>query len=565
MIIKPFYFHFFQKKKTPVLCIRRGFSFMILLFLCTIALGQESFLSMNRDIMNRYDLQINRVGSDFHTDIKPYRYSELKSITNLDSIDNSFYWRYNPEKRRPWIMRKMRVEHLIRAKTEDFQINIDPVVNFELTQSGPTKENGFVNTRGFMIQGSIGKNVSFATSFFENQATFVSYIDAFIAQRRVIPGQGVPKNFKGSIESYDYGIATGYFSYTPVKQINIQFGNEKNFFGEGYRSLLLSDNAFPYPFFKITTSFWKIKYINLYTTMTDLSSPKNAWNVDDFHRKYISIHYLSYNVLKRVTVGFFEAIVVRPKDSTEYRGFNWNYINPIIYARTDEFNPHSSDNSLIGMNLKFKFSSRLIFYGQFIIDEINLKESILGNQYYGNRQGYQLGFKYLNAFSIKNLNWRCEYNYVRPFTYSHSNPLQSYTHYSQELAHPIGANFWEALSFINYRFKSWIFEGRISTLEYGADVYNSTTKKFDNTGKNIFRATESERKSNYGYKVGGGTKTTIGYTSLRVQYVINIKSNLVIEGGLTLRDFSNSLSVNSKSAIIHFGLRTSIQNFYYDF
>ena len=39
-------------------------------------------------------------------------------------------------------------------------------------------------------------------------------------------------------------------SYTPNKVLNIQFGHGKNFIGDGYRSLFLSDVSSPYPFLK---------------------------------------------------------------------------------------------------------------------------------------------------------------------------------------------------------------------------------------------------------------------------------------------------------------------------
>ncbi len=34
------------------------------------------------------------------------------------------------------------------------------------------------------------------------------------------------------------------------KYINFTLGRGKNFFGEGYRSFFLSDNAYSYPYFK---------------------------------------------------------------------------------------------------------------------------------------------------------------------------------------------------------------------------------------------------------------------------------------------------------------------------
>ena len=84
----------------------------------------------------------------------------------------------------------------------------------------------------------------------------------------VVPGRGRAKNFKE--DGFDYPVAEAYLSYTPNKFFNFQFGNGKNFIGDGYRSFFLSDVASPYPFLKISTSFWKIKYTNLWMWMDDV-------------------------------------------------------------------------------------------------------------------------------------------------------------------------------------------------------------------------------------------------------------------------------------------------------
>lgn len=303
----------------------------------------------------------------------------------------------------------------------------------------------------------------------------------------------------------------------------------------------------------------------MYTTMTDYNYPKNAWNFDDFHRKYLSIRYLSYTFKKRLTIGLFESVITHPHDSASGMGFRWNNINPIILARKDEFHPRADDNTLLGLNLKLKFSGSLIFYGQLIEDDININEALKKSGYYGNKVGYQIGFKYLEAFNQPDLIWQCEYNHVRPFTYSHYNVLQSYTHYGQELAHPAGANFYEAVTFINYRSNHFIVEARASTMMYGNDEYIASLKKYNNNGKNVFKDIDEGRNADYDYKVGYGDKTMVSYVGMNVALVINPKTNLLLEGGAMVRTYNETVNSAVKSLILHLGLRTSLYNFYYDF
>lgn len=59
-------------------------------------------------------------------------------------------------------------------------------------------------------------------------------------------------------------MASGYVSYSSNKHFNFQVGHGKHFVGDGYRSLLLSDNALNYPYARITSTFGKLQYTNLY-------------------------------------------------------------------------------------------------------------------------------------------------------------------------------------------------------------------------------------------------------------------------------------------------------------
>ena len=64
-----------------------------------------------------------------------------------------------------------------------------------------------------------------------------------------------------------YAFALGA-SWTPARWVNVQFGNGKQFVGNGYRSVLLSDNAFNYPYLKFS-----------------FLSHNNRWQYTTFHAK----------------------------------------------------------------------------------------------------------------------------------------------------------------------------------------------------------------------------------------------------------------------------------------
>src|SRR5690606_20878453 len=96
-----------------------------------------------------------------------------------------------------WLRRKLFHEHLINLSGNNYQIAIDPVVNFQggaLNNPNPSGI-GYMNTRGFIIGGRLGKKVTFTSSYLENQAVFPQYISDFVEYSQVVPGQGHARDF----------------------------------------------------------------------------------------------------------------------------------------------------------------------------------------------------------------------------------------------------------------------------------------------------------------------------------------------------------------------------------
>ena len=492
----------------------------------------------------------------FHTAVKPWLVPEISKIINIDSLKNQYCIKSNYHRKFcNAVWNKTFNENLIKLNKEGFQMTIDPVMNFELGKDIQINDGSskYVNTRGILAEGTIGKDFSFSTTFYENQATFINYLDSNIRSTRVVPGQGMARAFKKN--GFDYAWSSAYISYTPSKYFNMQFGHGKNFIGDGYRSLLLSDNAFNYPCLKISTNVWRFKYINLYGEFQDLKSP-HSYDLG-FRKKYGTFHYLSFAVSKRINIGIFESVIWKAADSTGFRGFDINYLNPVIFYRPVEFSLGSPDNALMGLNISTKIGKSYVAYGQLLLDEFKLHEFTSGKGWWGNKQAFQLGIKAFDLFSVKNLYLQTEYNFVRPYTYSSRSSLQNYGHYNQPLAHPLGANFWESVNFLKYNYKRLFAELKFNYAIYGADIANI------NFGKDIFQSYETHPKEYENY-TGQGLKTTLMYKDFRISYLVNPATNLNISLGISDRTEISSLA-SKHSTFIYFGIRTSLHNFYYDF
>jgi hypothetical protein len=528
---------------------------MIGLFCWNPAEAQHYYLPLSNEVNLRYDAGLHRVGEEFHTSIKPYISDEVRKTQPLDSFPS---WQM-PDKKfyRTQVGRKLFSEHLLRVDHEDYFLYADPNIEFNGGQSMETGGdiNTIINSRGVSLGARFGKGFSFQSSFVESQATFSSYIDSAVRETFVVPGGSRVKNFN---QKFDYGTASGTISYSLKKYFSFQFGHDKNFIGDGYRSLLLSDNTYNYPFLKLNANFWKVKYMVLYAMFQD--GPYITINDESYRRKYGTFHYLDINIGKRLTFGIMEAVIWK-YDST--RAFDINYLNPVIFLRPVEFSVGSPDNSLIGFNLRYKISSSISIYGQLMLDEFKKKEVFDGNGWWANKQGIQGGIKSFNLLGVKNLHVSTEFNYVRPFTYQHRSSRTAYAHYNQPLAHPLGANFWESVSTLNYAFKRWHLLMRGSYARVGYDIDSIGQPR--NYGNNVLLSYDSRPPgTDYGNDILQGLDTKVINAEFRVWYLLNPASNLSIEAGIRARQAENE-NGNLNTLFLHFGIRTLIGNRYFDF
>ena len=504
------------------------------------------------------------------TSIKPLMEIEIDTIFDGIYDSETYFLESGFNRKLPLnIWNKIFNNHLINVKKENYYLIVDPLINFSLAKEIHLEKNIWNNTRGFFVQGKIEEKFWFSFGFYENQAAFIPYLDSIIFRKRIIPGQGMYKTYKEFY--YDYAYSFGHISYSPSKYFNFQLGHGKNFWGDGYRSLILSDAAFNYPYFRITTKIWHLKYTNLYAEFQDINH-RNSYT-DGWQKKYGAFHYLSWNITKRLELSLFEAIIWQGRDSLNNRGFDINYLNPVIFLRPVEFSLGSPDNALMGINLRYTLVNNTALYGQVVIDEFTFAEVKAQNGYWGNKQAFQLGLKswipivYSNnnknnsstfqPFNLSTLYIQSEFNYVRPYMYTHRITIQNYGHYNQSLAHPLGANFMEWVNIVRYNYKRFFVEAKYSLAWYGEDFDGA------NYGRNIY-LDYNTRLKDYDNYVTQGDKTTLSHTNINISWLVNPSHNLHVSFGVS-DVLQKTKTFNVHNTLIFLGLKTSIRNIYYDF
>jgi len=410
---------------------------------------------------------------------------------------------------------------------------------------------------GFSLGYKGDRKWSFLLEYEKFKGKQSTFINNYLDEYHVFPGRGeITINGNSySFKEFNYRIA-----YNISKHFDVELGQSKHFIGSGYRSLLLSDNSSNYPFLRVTTTFWKVKYTNLYTTFSDI------WDFPSQKKKHATFHYLDIQLLENLSFGIFESVLWQSKVDEYNNGYELAYLNPIIFYRPVEFSMGSNKgNALMGANLNFSFKQYKL-YGQILLDDLNIsrqkdRDKNYSGGFFQNKFAYQIGLKVNQPLNIKDFFVLAEYNQVQPYTYAHKIPMQNYTNMNQALAHPLGANFKEMISILSYDYKKWNLELKWNHAIYGED---STGTHF---GKNIFlsdlEAQNEGQQYSYGNFNGQGVKTIQDYVTATISRQIK-ESSIYLYGQLTSRQISSDLQdVNHLYFLV--GIKTNMHNSYLDF
>lgn len=463
-----------------------------------------------------------------------------------------------------WFGRKLFNEDLVELNHTDYQsgwarkflLNISPLFNFQagIDKADTSGEKLYINSRGLLLKGNINDKVMFESVFLENQAVLPQYQDDFATATLVIPGSGRWKKFKTN--GYDYAMASGYILYKPCRFFSLQLGHGKHKIGNGYRSLLLSDNSFTYPYARFTNTWWKgkIQYTNIYAVLMNLTGgdvPVPPGTERVFQKKAAAFHHLSFNFNKYFSVSLFQSLIWNTADSTNRMNIELPYFNPVIFSNAALYGMADNRNIMTGIDISIRPFKSLMIYGQLVADEL------AGGTAIGNKTGWQAGIKYFDAFTLKNLYLQVEYNTVRPFTYSATDNGQAYTHYNQALAHPSGANFKEAVGIMAYRYKRFFINGKMNLISQGLNLGN-------NYGQDVFTSDFNPALNAQSQNQGIASGTTL--LDGCIGFLFNSKTNMNICAGMLMRTQKIESAPDPRDTkYFYIAFRTSLYNTYWDF
>lgn len=539
--------------------------------------AQSTNATLNEDYyhwIDRYEIKSGKIVPEIFTSVKPYKrdaiirymdtlatndviFSSRSDQFNLEFLRNDS-WEWSRAEtntsRKPFLKSLYKKKSdLVYVDIPEFDLHVNPVLYLSAGSDNRRDEIITNNTRGIEIRGMVDRKVGFYTFVGENQSVLPLYVQEEVNRNKAIPHEGFWKTFKDN--GVDYFQARAYIDFNISKHIYMQVGNDRTFTGNGYRSFIFSDYAPPNWFLRANVKVWKLNYrYQLNRMAADARTSGNQ----RYPEKFMVHHHASFNIGKKLNIGVFESVVFSPKDSLNDNTFDLSYLNPVIFYRAIEQQFGSSDNALLGLDVKWNAFKGVSFYGQLVLDEFLLDEVTSGEGWWANKYAAQVGAKYIDALGVSNLDLQAEFNITRPYTFSHYSQYGSYSNYRQPMGHGLGANFTEWVGIVRYQpIPRLNLIAKLFYADIGRDDVN------ENWGTDILKNSNT-REQEYGNTIGQGNPNTILFFDFTASYML--KHNFFLDAKLVVRKSESNLpAYHSNTTLTSLALRWNIPQRLYDF
>jgi hypothetical protein len=338
------------------------------------ASAQGTFMPLNGDgnvYLERLDIKFSKILPIQHTGDKPYyrgnaaKVAETLLLSNLRFnktlqyqlqylVDDNADWTDSLVSKTPHPLWKFYREpasflHIRSKKKGLFDIRFNPAIAVNVGAETYNSRFIFDRVLGLEVRGNIKRVFSFYFNVLGSSARPEYYVTQRIHptvfnNHVYVPGQAYWKDYSSRLFKFNDGIdyfdARGYVNVNILKYMNLSFGRDKFFIGNGQRSLFLSDNAAPYLFLRLNINVWRFNYQSIFAELTN----QYVRGSDQLlPKKYMAVHHLSIQATHWLNLGLFESVVMRRSNH-----FELQYLNPIIFYRSVEHALGSPDNVMIG-------------------------------------------------------------------------------------------------------------------------------------------------------------------------------------------------------------------------
>ena len=369
---------------------------------------------------------------------------EYNSIEVLTNKDNTKADLLKKDEKGRW--------RTIAIHSRDFQFNIDPITNIQVSSSDGNKVNQVSN--GFSLWGS-SKNIGFQLYYRDCTETG----DFTKIKNFETPNTGIIRVGLSNDKKLNFSEVRGNISYS-WKNGSVNFGKDNFLWGYGENGRIVSSDKAPsFPYFRLDykpLQWLSFNYMHawLNSNLIDSMRTYNTWTggvSGDIRVRYISkflvTHSIKVTPMKGLDLALGESMVYSDK-------LDVGFLIPINFFKVYDNNRsnyliNAGSNGQIFMQVSSRNQiKKTHLYTTVFIDEIRLTE-VFNKSKSRNQLGYTIGGSVTDLF-IPYLTVGAEYTRVNPFVYNNLIPAQRYRQYDYSLGDWMGSNMDRQLFFIKY-------------------------------------------------------------------------------------------------------------------
>lgn len=376
-----------------------------------------------------------------------------------------------------------------------------------------SKRNAEIMDGGFRVHGTLFQHLGYYFSL--NKGMIVGQKDiAALAYPKLSQDYKFNENLE-KVLNYDFSNAYLRYYISPMDNmgLSVQFGREQITMGYGYGSKLeLSGDSPDMDFLKIRFKYGVLRY--------DFIHASTVGNFSYDYSKRIT-KYFAANRFGVSIKNLFDADI---NETVVYSGrLEFAYLNPLGFYQFVEKSIQDRDNKNFAIEIQTHFWKNVQFQGTYFVDDDEGFASLLGKTDHHQKFGYQIGTYIYQPLSIPDLSFVLEYTKIRPYTYSHITPEETYSAYGVGLGHRIGPNADEVYSRLSYNTGDW---GRFN-LEYqfirkGNNIYDAQGNMIKNVGGDMeFPFIDNIDDPNATFLDGERVNTDAFHLSFRYQPIKN--------------------------------------------
>lgn len=406
----------------------------------------------------------------------------------------------------------------------------------------PLISTSWLGSQQFVSNQSLGL---FSKKEWNKKFRTLSYLGTEIFNKGLLPQHQV-RSINGKQFSPVYGRAhtVGKWNIAPILRFYTQYklhpsfglyaGYDSRHFGHYFDRSFRDRQSTPTPY--IGYAYQPTDNI-VYNFQLDYANNDGIFGNTEM-AKYLATHTLSFSY-KNFLFNFFESVVWRRENENGHRGIEPLYLTPAAIFRPAEFSLGSSDNVLLGAGFRYSVIKKekwkpthqkgvnyvrsiVTVHGQITIDEFLYKEVVAKNGWWANKHSLSIGIAAHPKFNEKtNSTVSLSYSHSRPYTYTHSDSLQSFTNGAFSLAHFLGSNYRSLEANIYVITHKWGIRSNFTFFRHGdmTNLNDGTNPTLSNTS----------RQADYGNSIAQNSSGINHFIQTRVFYYLDKKNSFFIE------------------------------------